>query len=545
MDIALDQSARDVCPSRPLINAHLDDLVGSHFFKASERLRTLLRFLVSSALERPETRVTQHVLARDVFGLGETFDPQENALVRVEMGKLRTALKLYYADKGRDDSVRIEIPLGRYLPSFRVFDTPSDSVSFAGRTSGPVRANSAPKIAVLPFAALGRDPEDAHIAEEVTDQLVTMLSHIPELRVLSRLATTRFSESRDSALTLARQLDARYVLHGRLRREGNHLRVCSQLSDARTGYQMWADQYHRVFVNGDLFSVEDDIVRRIIASTGDMMVGAIRRNESQENGAPRQWEDPVWRAKVRYFTYLENLTSATYETARRALEAAVVASPEDAVLLAMLGDLARAGDAHGFRKEPGATEKALEWGEAALALSPQSVTSRIVVCLALLRLRETERLSENLEPFERNEMFAPSQLADAAMISSFAGNWDDGCATLSEKLRVLPSYPTYYHYPLLLNAYRVGNYEQAAHWAGRSGKLESFWQPMLTAAAMGQLGCAEKAKPAVDSLLDQRPDFPDNAHRYLSAFIVDDALIDHLTEGLRKAGMPRPACQAS
>jgi len=60
---------------------------------------------------------------------------------------------------------------------------------------------------------------------------------------------------------------------------------------------------------------------------------------------------------------------------------------------------------------------------------------------------------------------------------------------------------------------------------------------MLRAAVLGQLGRAEEAQPFVRDLLAQRPEFPVLARRFMSCFLIEDTLIEHLLDGLRKVGL--------
>ena len=64
-----------------------------------------------------------------------------------------------------------------------------------------------------------------------------------------------------------------------------------------------------------------------------------------------------------------------------------------------------------------------------------------------------------------------------------------------------------------------------------------FWDPIDRAAALGQLGRASEAKKAVGQILNIQPKFADDPRRFLSCFIFTDDLVDHVLEGLDKAGL--------
>lgn len=85
---------------------------------ASERRSDLLRFLVAETLAGRGDRLRWVAIAVDVFGRAADFDPQIDAIVRVEARRLRRDLDSYYGGEGRHDLVLITVPKGRYVPHF-------------------------------------------------------------------------------------------------------------------------------------------------------------------------------------------------------------------------------------------------------------------------------------------------------------------------------------------------------------------------------------------------------------------------------------------
>src|SRR3989440_7185999 len=88
-------------------------------------------------------------------------------------------------------------------------------------------------IAVLPFASVSAEQESDHFADGLTDEVITDLSMIKTLRVISRQSAMRLKGSDKDMRTIARELGARYVLTGTIRRAGSSLRVTAQLVDAK------------------------------------------------------------------------------------------------------------------------------------------------------------------------------------------------------------------------------------------------------------------------------------------------------------------------
>src|SRR5215213_9143319 len=78
----------------------------------------LERYVVEETLEGRGERIKAYAIGVEVFERDETFDPQNEPVVRIEAGRLRRGLEHYYLTAGRTDPVLIEIPKGGYVPRF-------------------------------------------------------------------------------------------------------------------------------------------------------------------------------------------------------------------------------------------------------------------------------------------------------------------------------------------------------------------------------------------------------------------------------------------
>lgn len=96
----------------------VERIAASGIFGASERQLALLRYLVTEELSGRGENLKAYSIGADVLGRGTRFDPGQDAIVRVEIGRLRKSLDLYFATKGRDEPLRILIEKGNYRPRF-------------------------------------------------------------------------------------------------------------------------------------------------------------------------------------------------------------------------------------------------------------------------------------------------------------------------------------------------------------------------------------------------------------------------------------------
>ena len=116
-------------------------------------------------------------------------------------------------------------------------------------------------IAVLYFANLGGEKDDEYFRDGMTEDIITELTKIAELRLLPRSAVLPFRDKAVPAAEIGRQLAAAYVLDGSLRRSGSRLRINAQLAETRSGHSVWAERYDRHLE--DVFTIQDEIAQNI------------------------------------------------------------------------------------------------------------------------------------------------------------------------------------------------------------------------------------------------------------------------------------------
>ncbi|MCB1019006.1 MAG: hypothetical protein KDC27_03710 [Acidobacteria bacterium] len=105
-------------PTREQILETLERIERSKGFRRSLRMTRFLRFVVESALDGRLDDLREIVIGMEVFDRGDTFDPAEDNIVRVDAARLRSKLADYYANAGARERVRITVPKGGYVPEF-------------------------------------------------------------------------------------------------------------------------------------------------------------------------------------------------------------------------------------------------------------------------------------------------------------------------------------------------------------------------------------------------------------------------------------------
>jgi TolB-like protein/Tfp pilus assembly protein PilF len=134
---------------------------------------------------------------------------------------------------------------------------------YRGRPSVPA-TDGPPSIAVLPFANLGGNPEEAYFADGLTEEIQSALAQIPGLRVIGRTSSFAFKGRTQDLKEVARKLGVTSVLEGSVRHSGSRLRITAQIVDARDGYHLWSQSFDREM--GDVFAVQDEIGRAVASA---------------------------------------------------------------------------------------------------------------------------------------------------------------------------------------------------------------------------------------------------------------------------------------
>jgi TolB-like protein/Flp pilus assembly protein TadD len=119
-------------------------------------------------------------------------------------------------------------------------------------------------IAVLPFANLSVDPENAYFADGLTEEVIADLSKVRSLRVISRTSSMAFKDTKQDVTSIARELGVRYILQGSVRRAGKQLRIAAQLIDAIRDDHLWAESYDGTLE--DVFAIQERLARLIVAA---------------------------------------------------------------------------------------------------------------------------------------------------------------------------------------------------------------------------------------------------------------------------------------
>ena len=131
-------------------------------------------------------------------------------------------------------------------------------------------------IAVLPFENLSSDPEQRHLGDGIAEEVLNLLTHIRQLRVISRSSAFALRDLNLEIPEIAERLDVAHILEGSVRKSGNRVRVTAQLIEARTDTHLWSDTYTHEL--GDSFQIQDDIAADVVAKLQIELLSSLPRS---------------------------------------------------------------------------------------------------------------------------------------------------------------------------------------------------------------------------------------------------------------------------
>ncbi len=209
--------------------------------------------------------------------------------------------------------------------------------------------NNAPFIVVLPFRARESDEVEQLTAEGLTDDITTLLTLVKDVKVAPRQAVARRLAPDDDALKIARELGGRYAVTGSVRRNGDKLRVSTELTDIHDNEQKWSLKFDRT--TADIFAIQDEIAKGVVGTLG----GVISRVEGAR--ALRQPPDNLqaWELTLRSMSVVFDWRPETLQQgmldARKAIELDPNYALAHAVLAMILSWRSVSGWTDDFRAE--------------------------------------------------------------------------------------------------------------------------------------------------------------------------------------------------
>lgn len=116
-------------------------------------------------------------------------------------------------------------------------------------------------IAIIPFDNLSPDQDTDYFSDGLTDELINILSVISEIDVVSRMSSAQYKGSKADAITIAKEVGARYLAGGSVRKFNDNIRISARLVDASINREIWAQTYKGKL--DDIFDIQEQVAQQI------------------------------------------------------------------------------------------------------------------------------------------------------------------------------------------------------------------------------------------------------------------------------------------
>lgn len=391
-----------------------------------------------------------------------------------------------------------------------------------------------PSIAVLPFDNMSGDPEQQYFSDGLSEDIITLLSAWRSFPVIARNSSFAFRNQSRDIRTIGRELSARYVIEGSVRKSGSRVRITAQLIDADCGHHLWAKKFDGAF--DDVFALQDEITRQIVSSVEPEM----ERAELRKSGTKRPESLDAWDHFLRGRAFLYQLTPEDVVRARALFERAIE-------LDSQYSD-AWAGLSWTYQREilldvvedrKAWEEQALKAARRAVALDEESSFAHLVLSGAFQWSNQHDQaIAETRMAVELNPSNVPAWLALGNRLD-IIGQHGEGIALLEKCLRLNAHDPhNHIYYGQLGRAYiNARKYEIALRHLRESIRLKPDHANTyhILAICLGHLGRVNDACEAAQRCEQLRPGLM-KRRAYWNIYL-DPESNNHLTEGLRKAGL--------
>jgi TolB-like protein/Flp pilus assembly protein TadD len=305
----------------------------------------------------------------------------------------------------------------------------------AGRpgSSGPTGPDRK-SIAVLPFQNLSPEPENAFFADGMTEDILTQLSKIQNLKVISRSSVMRYKGTQKPIQTIAAELGVGAVLEGSVRRAGDRVRIVGQLIDARTDEHLWAETYDRDLK--DVFAIQSEVAQQIASALRATLSPAEKKRIEHRPTGNLAAYDQYLQGRELYYRYRKSDNESAIERFQKALEL----DPDFALAYAGLGDT-YAQRVLRFGFPPSWLASSLEMSRKSLALDSDLAEGHKALGLAYLaRARYRESLDANRRAIEINPSHAVAVYNYGAVLR-FLGRFDEAVPRYKRAIELDPKNP--------------------------------------------------------------------------------------------------------
>ncbi|MCP4620289.1 MAG: transcriptional regulator [Bradyrhizobium sp.] len=405
----------------------------------------------------------------------------------------------------------------------------------ASRNSRTTETASPTKlIAVLPFRNMSSDPDQGYFVDGMVEDIITGLARVRWFSVAGRNSTFAYRGRQIAPAQAAKELGARYILDGSIRKVGSRIRVAAELTDAETGVQLWGDRYDRVLE--DIFALQDELTMNVVGA----IEPRIRKAEIDRVRRRRPESLDAYDLVLRAMPYLHSYKATEIDAAKSLLKRALKLEPGYPAAHASLALCHHACFSWGGLREED-RRAAVEHAYAGSADATDDA-SALGICGFVLSLDGKDhataaKLFDRALALSRSDIFT---LLFSSIAASWLGDADVAVERANHALKLSPFDPLNY---LAFNAIGIagisgGRYGDAHEAATRSIRINPGFcvSHSINVAALMGLGYQREAREAASRLLELDPQF--SIARFATTVGINRDVFGRFANFWRTAGIP-------
>jgi adenylate cyclase len=391
-----------------------------------------------------------------------------------------------------------------------------------------------PAIAILPFDNISRDPKQDYFVDGITQDLIDLLSKQKLFPVIARNSSFAYKEKSLDVKRIGRDLGAKYLIQGSVRKAGNNIRINAELIETEKGLHIWSNKYDQML--GNIFELQDDVTLSICGAIDPELQRAELKHYAGKRPNLNSW-DLFQRGQW----YLNQRTKKTNEKARGCYQRASDLDPSFASAIAYKG-LTYIIEANMGWSRPRSRFLELARVEInkAILLDDKDPDIHLLQGTLLSHLGQQETAIESYQYAVRLNPSLAHGYTSLGQALALSGRSEEGIQAIERGIRLSPNDPLMWDLlsDLALAYFTAEKYEEAVKSFRQSQRLRPLTPNNLSlfTAALGHLGLHDEANDALETLLREVPDITlQRVEHYSSRFSL--SFSSKVVDGLRKAGL--------
>lgn len=361
-----------------------------------------------------------------------------------------------------------------------------------------------PSIAVIPFTSIRAPQVDVVLGEFFAEQMIRALSRSSEMNVISRLSTTVFRGRAASAVDVASQLQADYVVSGAYRNGGERVTIDVELAVAKSGQVLWAERFEDDV--SAILSDEQELVGAIVAG----ICAAVRAREVRRTRLEPLPTLEAYSLLIGAVALMHRLTRRDFDEAHRLLQALLDRRSREPITLAWLANWHNLRVQQGWSADPEQDGRiALNYTKRALEIDPDCSQALAVSGLVQVLFKRLDIANECYEQAIASNPSNPLAWLQKGAVHAFMGDGRQAVEHVERALKLSPLDPHRFYFDSLAASAHIAaqRYDLALEFAQRSLRANRLHTSTLRVMTVAQwrLGRHDDARNTAHDLMILEP----------------------------------------